>query len=145
MTSLEPLLLELSLLKGLVADVVERLARIEAKQASSATDVAAMRLHVEGKVRRDTLLRELAGELGLGGSTWASATAISLILSGIRPPPPGAEPTVAALAVTRLSVRQVWRILKAGVEAETADRSRALCQWWSTRDDGGTTTDEDHP
>ena len=119
------------------------LQRVEAQQASIAADVAAMRLRVEGKARRDAVLRELASVLGLGGATWASATAVALILAGVRPPPRGGEAAVAALAGTQLSARQVLRILQAGVEAEAADKTRALCQWWPSRDDGGTDTDED--
>ncbi len=120
------------------------LARLEAKQAGIAADVAAMRLRVEGKGRRDAVLRELAAALGLGGATWASATAISLILAGIRPAPACAASAVAALSGVELSARQVLRILKSGAEAEVADKTRALCQWWPSRHDGGTHNDEDH-
>lgn len=126
---------------ALLADLLATLARIEAIQSSIAVDVAALRLKVEGKAHRDALLRQLAGDLGLGGATWASANAIALILAGVRPHPPRAEAAVAALAGARLSARQVLRILQSGVATEAADKSRALCQWWPPRDSSGTTTD----
>ena len=143
MTSFEPLLLELRLLRGMVADVDERLARMEAQQACIAAEVAVLRLRVDGKMRRDAVLRDLAGRLGLGSKTVACADAVALILAGIRRPPPGAEAAVTALAGTRLSGRQVHRILLAGAAAESADKSRAFCHSWAPRDYGGKATDED--
>ena len=120
------------------------LARIVLTQAGIASDVAVIRLRVEGKPRRDALIRELSSALGLGGTTWASATAISLILAGIRPPPKGAVAIVAALAGTQLSARQVLRVLQSGVAAEAVDKSHALCQFWPLRNDAVTPTDFEH-
>lgn len=123
--------------------VLAILARIEAQQSSIAAEVAVLRLRVDGKVRRDAVLRDLAGRLGLGTTTLACANAVSLILAGIRRPPPGAEDAVTALAGTRLSARQVHRILQAGAAAEATDRSSAFCHSWPPRDDGGTATNKD--
>jgi hypothetical protein len=143
-SAVQPVAAEPAQLALQLAAVVATLARIEVQQAGIAAEVAVLRLRVEGKVRRDAVLRELAGRLDLGRTTLACANAVTLILSGIRQPPPGAEAAVAALAGTQLSARQVLRILKAGVEAETADKSRAFCQSWPARDHGGTATEEDH-
>ena len=111
------------------------LARFEEQQARMAADLAFLRVRADGKAGRDAALRAMAAALGLGG-TWAGATSISLILSGIRPVPACAAPAAAALAGVQLSARQVHRVLAAGVEAEAADKSRAVCQFWAPRDDG---------
>ena len=124
-----------------LADVVREVVRAEL--AGIAAEVTSIRLRMEGKTYRDSLLRELAGALGLGGATWASTNAIALILAGVRQPPAHAAATAAALAGTKLSARQILRILQAGEAARAADRSRALCQWWPPCDDGGTSNDKD--
>jgi len=117
-------------------------ADVQAKLAGIAADLAAMRLRVEGKKRRNELLCQLAGALGLGRTTFASAAAVSLILAGVRSTPPGAEATVAALAETRLSDRQILRILQDGAAAEAADKSSAFCHSWPPREDVGTSTQD---
>ena len=112
------------------------LRRIEEQQARMAADLALLRVRAEGKAGRDAALRAMAAALGLGGATWAAATSVSLILAGVRPAPACAAPAAAALAGVQLSARQVHRVLAAGVEAEAADKSRAVCQFWAPRDDG---------
>ena len=118
-------------------------ARALAIQAGMAADLAALRLSLEGKTRRDALLRDLAGYLDLGCSTWAAANAIALILTGVRRPPAEAESTTLALAGTQLSARQIQRILQAGRTRESADKSAALCQWLQPRDHRSSSDDED--
>ena len=132
-------------LSDLVA-AVDRLQQVQARalaiQAGMAADLAALRLSLEGKTRRDALLRALAGDLGLG-ATWAAANAVALILAGVRRPPAAAEPTTAALAGTQLSARQILRILQAGGTRESADKSAALCQWLQPREHRSSCDDED--
>ena len=118
------------------------LARIEAKQAGIAADVALLRVRADGKPGRDAALRALASTLGLG-ATWAAATAIAMILGNVRKPPPGAAAAAAALAGVALSVRQIHRILTAADEAAIGDKGRALCQFWPARDDGDSRTNKD--
>ena len=117
------------------------LARLEVTQSGIASDLAVIRLRVEGKPRRDALIRELSSALGLGGATWAAATSVSLILAGVRPPPKGAVATVASLVGVQLSTRQVLRILQAGAAAEVTDRTLALGQCWPMRNDRVTPTE----
>lgn len=114
---------------------------VRAELAALRADVAALRLRVEGKAYRDRLIRDLAAALSLG-ATWSAATSVALILGGIRAAPTGAEATVTALAGTRLSARQVLRILQAGAAAAAADKAATLCQSWPPRDDRHTTTKE---
>ena len=114
--------------------IIERLDRI-------AADLAALRLRVEGKAYRDRLILDLADALGLG-ATWSAATSVELILAGVRQPPSGAAAIVAALAGTKLSARQLLRILQAGAEAAAAVKASALCQSWPPRDHPGTFLDD---
>jgi hypothetical protein len=111
-------------------------------RAAVLRELRAIRLAVEGRAYRDRLICELAAAMPLG-VTWAGAQAVSLILSGARPAPLGAEAVAAMLAGCRLSARQVLRVLQASAASARADKSAALCQWPPPRDDRATDPDDD--